>query len=294
MRSAFFDAYSAYRFVLGRPVLLIRFGLWPLIAAIVMVILLGPLTGVVLGLLTSIPGVPGFAASIAALFLIGLPWCWFTAILAVRWHRLVLLGEDRTTGLKDAFSPRVGYFFACVLVFQAICTAGLAAGFAPLVNFIVDAVSLFQADRGVAAIVWPALVTTAYVAVLSGVYAVLLSQIGLVFPSIAADRSDPWKRLWRLSNGRRARNLLSLFFVSLAPAVLWSAIAWVVEDAFGPDGDMQAAPVSSASNAAPPSPSLAEGLTTYAFSMVIFVVMISATAVALSHMYRSGVERQAG
>ena len=90
------------------------------------------------------------------------------------------------------------------------------------------------------------------------------------------------------------RNALTLFFVSLAAAVLWSAIAWVVDVAFGPAGGMQVARVNGAASAPPTPPSIAEGLTTYAFSTVIFIALISATAVALSHMYRSGVEEQPG
>lgn len=294
MRSAFLDAYSAYRLVLDRPALLFRFGFWPLMAAIVMVVLLGPVTGIVFGLLTSLPGIPGFAASTAALFLIGLPWCWLTAVIAVRWHRLVLLGEDQTSGLKGAFGLRTGSFFAWLLLLEALFIAGFAAGFGPLVNFSADATAILPASRGLTAMIWPAIVTTAFIAFFSGLYAVLLSQIGLVFPSIAADQPTPWGRLWRLSEGRRTRNLLTLFFVSLVPAILWSATAWFITKAFSPRGDMQLVTADSGAVVAMSAPSLAEGLTTYAFSVVILMATVSATAVALSHMYRSGTEKQTG
>ena len=106
MRTAIGDAYSAYRFVIGRPRQFIRFGLWPLLSAIVLVLLLGPLVGVSIGFMTNLPFASDTGSIVVAMVLSWLPWIWFGAVFAVRWHRLVLLEEDRTSGLSAAFNER--------------------------------------------------------------------------------------------------------------------------------------------------------------------------------------------
>ena len=141
MQTAIRDAFSVYRFVLGRPRQIIRFGLWPLLTAIVLLLLLGPLIGVSIGFTTSLPFASDTGSLVVAMLLSWLPWIWFAAVFAVRWHRLVLMGEDRTSGLNAAFGERVGRYFASVCLLQAIGAIALAAGFAPIVNLVLDLLS---------------------------------------------------------------------------------------------------------------------------------------------------------
>lgn len=294
MRSALLDALSAYGFVLRRPALMVRFGLWPFIAAIVMVFVLGPFIGVAMGLLTSLPVPTGWSGVVILLFLTGLPWNWFAAVFAVRWHRLVLLGEDRASGLQAAFGQRAGLFLVWVCILELFCVASLMASFAPIMNILLDVLSLAPVDGGLVAMAWPITVTVAFVMLGCGAYAFLLSQIGLVYPSIAIDRPIGLKRLWRLAEGRRLRNFLTLFFVSIPPALLWTLIGVFASSLYDPSEAARQFASNANQAAAPMPPSTAEVLFHYFFAIALGSAMAAATAVALSNMYRWGADRQPG
>ena len=132
----------------------------------------------------------------------------------------------------------------------------------------------------------------AFVALLCGIHAFLLSQIGLMFPSISTDQTGGPKKAWKLAEGRRLQNFLTLFFVLVPPPVLWMVIGIVISDLSGPAEAAVLAPGSRTITPVPPS--LVAALLTYVSGIAVTTVMTAAIAVALSNMYRAGTDRQPG
>lgn len=291
MRSAIIDTYSAFRFVLGRPAHLFRFGLWPLVACVVMAVVFDWLAGVFMGILASLPGISGTASLATFLFLGGLPWSWFSAVLAVRWHRLVLTGEDCTSGFDAAFSQRIGHFFAWICLLDFLLVAVAIGLWVPVMNLWLNFLFLIPADGGLSHAIWPTAITLAAITLACGAYAFLLSQIALIFPSIAIDKPASWKEIWRLSEDRRMRNFLTLFFVTLAPVVALVFAAEIVSNL--PDTAQTIDITDRGVGTTRPggTPGMIETALTAVIGVAIMIVTVAATAVALSRMYLSGAGR---
>ena len=288
MRSAFLDAYFAYRFVLGRPVHMLRFGLWPLIAAIVMAFAVIPLIGVAAGFLTNLPNTTGTGALVVLLVIAGLPGSWFATVFAIRWHRLVLMGEGQTSGFEAAFGEKVGRYLVWVCVLEFILGVSLVAAFVPIINLQLDMLDLSPAAGGLAAELGAAAASALLLALEGGAYALLLSLIGLVFPSIAIEQPYDLKTLWRLTEGRRLRNFLTLFLVFVVPMALWTVFSQISARPAGPAEATLVVPGGVAPAGSSAISILVEALLTYTLGAALVIALVAATAVALSNMYRPG------
>lgn len=291
MRHAIIDAFSAFRFVLGRPVHLYRFGLWPLVATIVMAMMLGSLSGVFMGFLASLPGNSDAASFTILLFLNGLPSSWFASVFAVRWHRLVLTGEDRISGFDGAFSQRVGRFFAWVCLLDILLIAAATGLWMPVMNFVLNFSLAAPGNGGLSDTVWLTAITFAVFVPACGAYAFLLSQIALIFPSIAIDKPASWKMIWRLSEGRRTRNFLTLFIVVLTTAAAFAFATAVVSMLPDTSETVEIVYGGVSTTTQGSAPGVIETALTMVFGVAIMIVMVAAMAVALSRMYQSGAGR---
>lgn len=288
MRSAIIDAFSAFRFVLGRPAHLFRFGLWPLIATIVMAMMWGSLSGVFMGFLASLPGSSDAASFAIFLFLNGLPSSWFAAVFAVRWHRLVLTGEDRISGFDGAFGQRVGRFFAWVCLLDLLLIVAATGLWAPVMNFVLNLSLPVSGDGGLSLTVRLTAITFAVLVPACGAYAFLLSQIALIFPSIAIDKPVSWKTIWRLSEGRRTRNFLTLFIVVLTTTAAFAFATTVVSMLPDSSETVEIVHRGVSTTTRSSASGVIETALTMVFSVAIMIVMVAAMAVALSRMYQSG------